>query len=144
MNKLSVLLLTFSFLGCSSLKDPSFVEILNDATHDIQVDSVKYFTYGMPFIPPILAKEVRDTMSISKLRTIDSLDVIYNKTQLSQVRREKILEKFGLHKLNLGCVIGGQTSILSKKYRKVTDPYLEQRNGKNWKWKMEKELEAVP
>lgn len=41
-------------------------------------------------------------------------------------------------------MIDNQTFILSKRYKKITNPYLTRRNGKNWQQIMEKELDSIP
>lgn len=143
MKNLTVLLLGLAFLGCANLRDPSLKEILENAQHDIQVDSVKYFTAGLPFIRPILAKEITDTMSDESLKFIHRSDIISDSIQIKQKLRKNVYNKYGLYERNLGCMIDKQTSILSKEYKKITSPYLEKRNGKDWRIKMEKELNNV-
>ncbi|GAA6769103.1 hypothetical protein AAFH68_50670 [Flavobacterium sp. CGRL1] len=143
MNRLTVLIFTFGFLGCASIKDQSFKKILENAQHDIEVDSVKYFTTGLPFVKPILAKEVRDTMSEKTLKHFDTVEKRLDKAQMNQKLRKKIMNQYGLYELNLGCMIDKQTSLLSKEYKKATNPYLEKRNGKGWRERMEKELDSI-
>lgn len=140
MKKLIILILVLGFLSCVNLKDPSFKEILENAQHDIKVDSVKYFTTGLPFIKPIVAKEVTDTMSEEALA---NFEIILDESQVKQKLRKNIYNKYGLYEKNLGCMVDKQTSVLSKEYKKVTSSYLEKRNGKDWNKKMEKELNEV-
>ncbi|WP_291286572.1 hypothetical protein [Flavobacterium sp.] len=143
MKSLTFLILGLGFLGCANLRDPSLKEILDNAQHDMEVDSVKYFTAGLPFIKPVLAKEVTDKMSDESLKSIHRRDIILDSIQIKQKLRKNIYNKYGLYERNLGCMIDKQTSILSKEYKKITSPYLEKRNGKDWRIKMEKELNST-
>lgn len=143
MKSLTFLILGLGFLGCANLKDSSLKEILENAQHDIEVDSVKYFTAGLPFIKPVLAKEVTDKMSDESLKSIYRRDIILDSIQIKQKLRKNIYNKYGLYERNLGCMIDKQTSILSKEYKKITSPYLKKRNGKDWRIKMEKELNST-
>lgn len=133
MKKFSLLLLSFLLACCTTIKDPFYKDILDNAQHDIEVDSVKHFTGGLEFVRPVISGD-------SVYRETASFDSIEIKSQLIQ----KTYKKYGLYKKNLGCVIGDkQTLVLGKKYRKVTDPYLEKRNGKDWRKKIEKELDSL-
>jgi hypothetical protein len=143
MKKLTVLIFALAFLSCANLKDPSFKEILKNAQHDIKVDSVKYFTAGLPFIRPVLTKTVRDTMPEESLKSVDSFEITLDRIQIEQKLRKSIHNKYGLYEMNLGCMIDKQTSILSKEYQKITNPYLEKRNGKGWREKLEKEINNI-
>ena len=142
MKLLVVLIFAFGVLSCKNLKDPSFKAILENAPHDIKVDSVKYFTFGLPFVKPVFAKEVRDAISEKSIRTIENIEKISDRSQINQNLREKIKNKYGLYEMNLGCMIDEQTSILSREYKEITADYLEKRNGKGWKQRMEKELSS--
>ena len=140
MKNLKFLLLLLTVSSCTTLKDPYFKEILDNAQHDIEVDSVKYFTTGLPFIGPHYIKSVDDTMS---KKTLDNMEIIFDKIDLKQKFRKEIHNKYGLYERNLGCVIDKQISILKKKYEKITNPYLEKRNGKGWREKMKKEIDDI-
>lgn len=118
------------FLNCATIKDPSFKEILDNAQHDIKVDSIKSFTSGLPFIPPV---------RVNNLDDIKRYNEFINKNE----KVNTIFSKYGLYKYNLGCVIDNQTKILSKKYNKATKDYLLQRNGKNWEQKMKKQIDSI-
>ena len=143
MKKLSAFIFVLTLISCANLKDPSFIEILDNSQNDIKVDSVKYFTAGLPFIRPILSKTMKETMSAESLKSIESLEIKLDKIQIEQKLIKSIYSKYGLYQINLGCMIDKQTSILSKQYKKITYPYLEQRNGKGWEGKMEKEIGSI-
>jgi hypothetical protein len=143
MTKIKIILLLFVISSCVTLKDPSFIEILNNSQHDINVDSVKYFTGGLPFIKPVLSESTRDSMSIEDLKKIDSVSTIHDSFALKQKRIEEIHKKYGLYKVNLGCMIDNQSSLLLKKYREKTKLYLKKRNGEGWEEKMEKEVNDI-
>lgn len=40
-------------------------------------------------------------------------------------------------------MISESLEISKKEYRKITEPYLEKRNGKFWREKMRKEIDAI-
>lgn len=142
MKNLKYLLILFIITSCTSLKDPSFREILNNAKHDIAVDSVKHFTGGLPFIKPVLTSSIKDTLSAKNLKSIDSISLIYDNVLKKQKSNESVYNKYGLYNLNLGCVVDKQTNILSKKYKKRTKSYLRKRNGIGWENNLKKELES--
>lgn len=143
MKKLIVSILFLTSLSCTTLKDDSYKEILENAEHDIKVDSVKDFTYGLSFIKPMLSERLRDTMSVESIKVMDSINAKFDKIEVNQKLIEGIYNKYGLYKKNLGCIIDKQTSILSKEYKKITNPYLEKRNGKGWREKMQKEIDSI-
>lgn len=143
MRMSKIILLLFVLSSCSSLKDPSFIEVLNNVQHDMKVDSIKYFTHGLTFVPPVFSKEIRDTMSMASIKKYDSLYSVHKKIELKHDFQKNILKKYGLYEFNLGCVIDKQTSILSKKYKNETKTYLEKRNGIGWEEKMEKEFNEL-
>ena len=118
------------FLNCSTIKDSSLKEILDKVEQDIRKDSIKYFTVGLPFVPPIRENNENDK--------VKHKEFIYRNEKLNT-----IYSKYGLYKYNLGCVIDNQTRILSKKYNKATKDYLLRRNGKNWEQKMQKQIDSI-
>ena len=129
MGKLKLLFFALIITCCTTLKDSSFTEILDNANEDIKVDSVKYFTAGLPFIRPVIVGSKDTTF-------VDSIEI-------KRQKLKDIYKKYGLYEMNLGCVIDKQTSIVERKYKKITNPYLEKRNGKGWKEKMNKEIEKL-
>jgi hypothetical protein len=143
MTKIKILLLLFLVSSCVTLKDPSFIEILNNTQHDINVDSVKYFSSGLPFIKPVISESARNSMSNEDLKKIDSIGTIHDSFALKQKLIEEIHKKYGLYKVNLGCMIDKQSSLLRKKYGEKTKLYLKKRNGEGWKEKMEKEINDI-
>lgn len=143
MKKLLCILLLIFFTCCSTLKDPSFIEILKSAQHYIKVDSIKYFTVGMPFLIPVFAKSTLDTIIAKNLKFFDSIIVIHQRILNKQKLIESIHKKYGLYSKNLGCVINKQTNVLSKKYKKETQTYLEKRNGVGWEEKLKKEINEI-
>jgi hypothetical protein len=114
-------LLFILLLSCKSTDSSLLNEYKNYASHDIIVDSVKIFTYGLPFISPIeTERKIQETR---------------------KHKRDSIYKKYGLYKQNQGCVIGDEKMEKAiKEYHKITDVYLVSRNRKGWKEKMEKEL----
>ena len=123
MRKVFFLIFTL-LLSCKPTDDFLFNEYKGYASHDIEVDSVKIFTYGLPFISPIETE--RKIQEARKYK----LDSVY--------------KDYGLYKQNQGCVIGDKKMDKAiKEYHRITDVYLESRNGKDWKEKMEKELNSI-
>ena len=142
MKNLKYLSLLFIITSCATLKDPSFKQILDNAKHDIEVDSVKHFTGGLPFIKPVLTSSLRDTLSAKNLKSIDSISLIHDNLLIKQKSIESVYNKYGLYSKNLGCVVDKQTNVLSKKYKKRTKSYLRKRNGIGWENNLKKELES--
>jgi len=54
-----------------------------------------------------------------------------------------IYQKYGIVSKNTGCIIDAMDTKAQEKYNELTDPYLEKRNGNNWKQRMEKEIDDV-
>lgn len=107
-------------LSCKSEESPLLIEFRNMAFHDIEVDSVKTFGFGLP-LPP------RDSLEL-----------------LRDMKKMAIYHKYGLHDKNLGCIVGDkELEEAANEYRKITDAYLEKRNGKEWKEKMKIELNNI-
>jgi len=119
--KKAVLILSFVFLNCKSPDSPLVAKYKKQALHDIEVDSVRKFSYGLPFIAPFEAER---------------------KIQVAREhKRDSVYKKYGLFLKNQGCVIGDKRlDEAINAYHKITDSYLENRNGKGWKEKMEQEL----
>ncbi|WP_281231349.1 hypothetical protein [Flavobacterium gelatinilyticum] len=119
--KKAILILSIVFFNCKSQDIPLVTEYKNQALHDVEVDSVKKFTYGLRFIAPSEAER---------------------KIQLKKEhKRDSVYKKYGLFLRNEGCVIGDKKlNEAISAYHKITDSYLENRNGKGWKEKMEQEL----
>ena len=110
--------------SCKSKDNIPLTEYENKAIQDIKADSVKIFTYGLPFISPL--ENERKIQEIRKYK----LDSVY--------------KNYGLYKQNLGCVIGDKKMDKAiKEYHKITNLYLDKRNGKGWREKMEKDLNSV-
>jgi hypothetical protein len=119
MRKIAFVLLIV-FLSCKSEDNTLLVKYKNEAFHDIKVDSVKLFGFGLS-LPPH-----------------DSLEALKNN------KRVNIYKKYGLFRKNLGCTTGNkELDHAVKEYHKITDSYLEGRNGKGWKEKMEQELSNI-
>ncbi|MCV9930409.1 hypothetical protein OIU83_22305 [Flavobacterium sp. LS1R49] len=119
-----IFLILIVCLSCKSKEISLINEYKNQALHDIKTDSVKIFTYGLLFIYP------------------DSLKA--KKQLLKQNKMNSIYKKYGLFKQNQGCVIGDKKMNKAiKEYHKITDVYLEKRNSKDWKEKMQKELDSI-
>ncbi|WP_394775016.1 hypothetical protein [Flavobacterium sp.] len=111
-------------LGCKSTENPLSGQYKEDALHDIKVDSVKTFTYGLPFISPI--------------------DTERKIQEARKYKRDSIYKKYGLYIQNQGCVIGDKKMDKAiKEYHNITDVYLDNRNGKGWKEKMNKEVDNI-
>lgn len=90
------------------------------AFHDIETDSVKTFGFGLPLPPK------------------DSLQLLRNNKRLT------IYKKYGLYVKNLGCIIGDkELDEATDEYKKITNPYLEKRNGKGWREKLKKEIKSI-
>ena len=58
------------------------------------------------------------------LKKIDSVSTIHDSFALKQKRIEEIHKKYGLYKVNLGCMIDNQSSLLLKKYREKMEKFL--------------------
>ncbi|HEY1194096.1 MAG TPA: hypothetical protein VGE71_07995, partial [Flavobacterium sp.] len=112
------------FLSCKSADNLLLIEYKNKASHDIKVDSVKTFTYGLVFVSPVDAEmKIQDTRNY---------------------KRDSVYKKYGLYIRNQGCVIGDKEMDKAvKAYHKITDVYLENRNGKRWREKMNEELNNI-
>jgi len=109
-----------AFLSCKSEDNPLLVEYKNQAFYDIKVDSVKFFGFGLA-LPP------RDSLELLKIN-----------------KQVAVYTKYGLFRKNLGCIVGDKeldSAVIE--YYKITKVYLEERNGKGWRRKMENELNNI-
>ncbi len=101
----------------------SFDEILTDfrkdAEKDIKEDNVKIFGQGLP-LPPKTEKDAERQKQIEKVRKV-----------------------YGLSGKNLGCIISYQLTKAQEEYVKITDEYLEKRNGKGWRLKMKNQIDSI-
>ena len=100
-------------------RDQLVNEFIREAEYDIKNDNVKVFSQGFPIPPKNESLQIQD----------DSI--------------KKILKKFGLTRENLGCTISPELTKAQEEYQKITEVYLEKRNGKNWRDRMENEIEKV-
>ncbi|WP_347218719.1 hypothetical protein [Chryseobacterium sp.] len=66
-------------------------------------------------------------------------------TQNAQTIRsmDSIRKKYGITYKNTGCIIDPIENKAQRKYAETIAPYLEKRNGKNWKDKMQKEIDNL-
>ena len=58
------------------------------------------------------------------------------------LKRDSIRKNYGLISVSY-CMISESLDISKKEYRKITEPYLEKRNGKNWRERMKREIESI-
>ncbi|WP_264535594.1 hypothetical protein [Flavobacterium sp. N1736] len=118
--KKGILIALIAFCGCKSEENPLLAKYENQAYHDIKADSVKTFSFGL-VLPP------RDSLELLRGNKIVN-----------------VYRKYGLFIKNLGCTVGNEEldSAVSK-YYKITNIYLEKRNGKRWEEKMKKELNNI-
>ncbi|PXW12676.1 hypothetical protein C8D70_111147 [Chryseobacterium sp. CBTAP 102] len=65
----------------------------------------------------------------------------YNESTLSKI--QDIRKKYGVTYVNTGCIIDPIDHEAQKKYIQTVNPYLEKRNGKGWKDKMQKEIDGL-
>jgi hypothetical protein len=99
--------------------EQTITEFRKDAEKDIKIDNVKCFSQGL-MLPP---KSDIDAKIQSDI--------------------EIIQKKYGLNHKNLGCTISPILTKAQEEYKKITDVYLEKRNGKNWKIKMRKQIDSI-
>ena len=91
-------------------------EFRKEAEIDIKNDNVKILTQGLPLPPE-------------------------NEAQYDSI--QKIKQKYGLSVKNIGCIIAPEITAAENEYKKITEKYLEKRNGKNWRIKMQSEIDAI-
>ncbi|MDR6547610.1 hypothetical protein J2810_003695 [Chryseobacterium rhizosphaerae] len=97
------------------------LKVKQRAESDMNKDLIKYYYFGGDSIFDNLYK---DHKKISK--EIDSLTKTY-----------------GVIYINKGGAIDDISNKLNKRYEEYTESFLEKRNGKNWKYKMKKEIELI-
>lgn len=108
------------FSSCKSEEDPLLIEYRNKAFHDIKIDSVKTFGFGLA-LPP------RDSLDWSE-----------------ENKKTAIYKKYGLYNKNLGCIVGDKKlEEATNEYRKITAIYLEKRNGKGWQKRLQTEADNI-
>lgn len=96
----------------------SILSFQNEARNDIKNDKIKEFGGGL-ILPP------RDKKEYSKF-----------------LKKDSVKKKYGIISVSY-CSISESLEISKAEYRKITDPYLEKRNGKNWREKMMQEIDAI-
>ena len=110
------------FISCVNKNSNEFdliAEFRKDAEKDIKDDNVKIFGQGLPLPPKTEKDEER------------------------QNQIEKVWKKYGLHKKNLGCIISDEFTKAQEEYVKITDVYLEKRNGKGWRLEMKHQIDSI-
>ena len=83
------------------------------AKRDIRNGNVRYISYGLP-------------MPTSKDSEINI-----------------VMTKYGFEDYNIGCIVTEQEINAIGSYNKVVDQYLIKRNGKNWNYAYQKEVDAL-
>ena len=63
--------------------------------------------------------------------------------QQTENKIDSIYKKYGIKHINTGCIIDLLEIQAQEKYSETVEPYLEKRNGKNWKANMEAEIEKI-
>lgn len=59
------------------------------------------------------------------------------------IKRDSIYKKYGITLQDTGCLYNEIDEKAKEKYYELVKPYLDQRNGKNWQEKLEKELSNI-
>ena len=95
------------------------IKFRNDAVIDIKNDNVKYFSQGL-FLPP---------------RT-ESEKLIKNDIK-------KVFKNYGLNYRSLGCTVMPHVTKAKDEYIRITDIYLNKRNGNGWRIKMKKQIDSI-
>lgn len=96
----------------------SILSFQNEAREDIKKDQIVEFGGGLA-LPP------KNKIEHIKFIKVDS-----------------ITKSYGLKRVNY-CTISESLEISKEAYRKITEPYLEKRNGKHWREKMQHEINAI-
>lgn len=97
----------------------TLAEFRKDAENDIKKDDVKIFSFGLPL------PSKNNVQNIAKIKT------------------DSILKIYGLSVKNIGCAIIPELMQATEEYKKITEVYLEKRNGKGWRTKMKNEIQKV-
>ncbi len=108
-----------SFIENKKYLEETITQFRKDAEKDIEIDNVKCFSQGL-MLPPQSEIDAKIQKNIEIIR-----------------------KKYGLNHKNLGCTISPILTKAQEEYKKITDVYLEKRNGKNWKIKMKKEIDSI-
>ncbi|SNR37235.1 hypothetical protein [Flavobacterium sp. ov086] len=96
----------------------SILSFQNEAREDIKKDQIIEFGGGLA-LPP------------------------RNKTEyIKFIKVDSITKSYGLKRVNY-CTVSESMKISKEEYRKITEPYLEKRNGKHWREKMQHEIDAI-
>ena len=64
-------------------------------------------------------------------------------SQKNENRIDNIRKKYGLKYKNTGCIVDLIEIQAQEKYSETVKPYLEKRNGKNWEYKMQIEIDRI-
>jgi glucan phosphoethanolaminetransferase (alkaline phosphatase superfamily) len=96
----------------------SVLSFQNEAKEDIKKDKIKEFGGGL-LLPP------KNKIEYKKFVKVDSIKKNYGLIPVSY------------------CTISESLEISKEEYRKISEPYLEKRNGKNWREKMRQEIESI-
>jgi len=110
---------TQTFLQILEEQNQLINKFKKEAENDIKNDNVKIFSQGLPLPPKNEILQIQD----------DSI--------------QKVWKKFGLTRKNIGCIISPEITKAQEEYYKLTDIYLEKRNGPGWKVKMENEIDNI-
>jgi hypothetical protein len=63
--------------------------------------------------------------------------------QAEEDRIDSLMNTYGLARRNMGCMVSGPLLRAQSEYEVLTEPYLDQRNGKDWKRRMNKQIEEI-
>ena len=63
--------------------------------------------------------------------------------QKMHAEMDSIRRTYGLSYKNSGCIVSAALIKAQKEYERLTEPYLEKRNGPGWEKRMEQQIEAI-
>jgi hypothetical protein len=63
--------------------------------------------------------------------------------QVEEDQIDSLMNTYGLARRNMGCMGSGALWRAQSDYEALTEPYLDQRNGKDWKRRMNKQIEEI-